>query len=941
MNVRFYISLYFVFATLVFGGAISAMTDIPKKTIKKSGFFEHVMGKSESDFKSELNDKEKCKKLYLNDESPHRIGKNRNYLYGNALPEDIKDLDEDINSTKIEKKGGGTFERIYPPAEVHIEALQADKENQGATFQVASNFHGLEGRCNPILAQKGDLKQSSTAPFFLENGLEEISIYAVQGEEAAISAAPGLIYKMYFDLPQNSLANFAPDITEDPPQIVIPVDQVGKINFSTGATLIGAQEDVIKKGWISSVPSLVNVLKDDKFISDFAKKVKVLSLSGVQVTSGKLVETSKYKNDSLHEIVDDPSQTIDQIFSAALDLDKIRAIQRGYDVDSPAIQVLAQLILYAMYEGVAKYAISKSKYATNENMKKVYITLLGSGSFKNKFEWIAEAIWRQRENIRDYGLKFYLVDFDPKAAGRCSDVNIDPILKLTKKMKDFLVEKPKAEIKQEPKKKPVAQVDLLASKLGTLKTSVNLVGKSLDDISKKLYGLRNKLGGSKIPAKAPEAKFEAEAPAAFTVSGDHTVLKFLKKEDFGFSPRKQFFKDLMGIPESTFMKDETEIKTRFFIEKDSDGKPVRYFIKGDKDRIYKCGYFQTIRLGDLRKQAEEKLKQNLAPIKFSVIEAGDWDQASLKNVDIGALQADPENVDAVFQVASNFNALETLSPTDNIDKGINNYPRDNTQGPRASISAAPGLIYRHYYYFYNDERKNWSYNLWRQRGQDATKNMDDYGYKLQLNLLEELGVDCQNGYVWDHGTIKNIREYDLTNDPNSFKLHSDYFRIGFHEGIQVAFGLTTKKDDDDDQSHFYNSEQVINQVFAAALNIAQDPVCLGTTNEQAKLILAWTYEATLKSALIKGKKKVFLTRIGGGAFGNKQKWIDKAIIDAVENLKNSGLEVVLNNFKFKEGYESTEVLSRLKDLVNDTGGSYVIYKKGAPVKQQCRKGALI
>ena len=92
-----------------------------------------------------------------------------------------------------------------------------------------------------------------------------------------------------------------------------------------------------------------------------------------------------------------------------------------------------------------------------------------------------------------------------------------------------------------------------------------------------------------------------------------------------------------------------------------------------------------------------------------------------------------------------------------------------------------------------------------------------------------------------------------------------------------------------------------------------------------QLILNWTYEATLKAAFVKGKKRVFLTRMGGGAFGNPQDSINEAIKRAVcdPDLANSGLEVILNNFVL--GQDKASIRSNLKELVEKTGGVYTIF----------------
>lgn len=404
----------------------------------------------------------------------------------------------------------------------------------------------------------------------------------------------------------------------------------------------------------------------------------------------------------------------------------------------------------------------------------------------------------------------------------------------------------------------------------------------------------------------------------------------VKREDLGKKTRETFFKDFMGIEEASF--NEQLIKNQIIFEPNgSPNEKPNFKIKDSMGKIYQCGFLEQIRLGELRSQTEAKIK-SLAPtykqpLIFNVIEAADFNCSS--PVDIGALQANPENTNAVFQVASNFNALETTSHTDNGNvKTVADYWGDNTQGPRASISAAPGLIYRRYYYFYSD-RKDLVYNLWGQREQNDNNNVDAQGKKLQINFLEDLPVNTMNGYIWGQtdSKIENIKE------ENAAK-----FKIGYHSKIQVAFGATYGGMYGT-QDFFYDPSQIIDQVFAAALVTKKayrqpNDILDEATDERAKLILEWTYEAMLKSAFLKGKRdangkiKVFLTRIGGGAFANNQEWIDEAIKKAVKDpdLENSGLEVTLNNFVLKEGEDDIPgIRKRLIKLTQENHGAYKLY----------------
>ena len=63
----------------------------------------------------------------------------------------------------------------------------------------------------------------------------------------------------------------------------------------------------------------------------------------------------------------------------------------------------------------------------------------------------------------------------------------------------------------------------------------------------------------------------------------------------------------------------------------------------------------------------------------------------------------------------------------------------------------------------------------------------------------------------------------------------------------------------------------------------------------ARIILEATYEATLYAALINldktGCNKVYLTLVGGGAFGNERDWILESLSKAIKKFKNTPLEV--------------------------------------------------
>src|SRR5258705_11006186 len=57
----------------------------------------------------------------------------------------------------------------------------------------------------------------------------------------------------------------------------------------------------------------------------------------------------------------------------------------------------------------------------------------------------------------------------------------------------------------------------------------------------------------------------------------------------------------------------------------------------------------------------------------------------------------PENAGALFQVASQFNLLEMVSPTVTPEQGVTRYQHDRTQGPACAIATGAATIYRNYF----------------------------------------------------------------------------------------------------------------------------------------------------------------------------------------------------------------------------------------------------
>ncbi len=372
------------------------------------------------------------------------------------------------------------------------------------------------------------------------------------------------------------------------------------------------------------------------------------------------------------------------------------------------------------------------------------------------------------------------------------------------------------------------------------------------------------------------------------------------------------------------------------------------------DKSFQAGRIVLLKLNDLRKDAVAKLATTHPDNgTVSVIEYGGkfglsaMPEAVRRKLDVGAWQANPVNRGCYSSVASNFNALETLGATDNIDhKMLKYYLTDSTQGPFASISCAPALILRNYYAFCAGDKQNPT--VWTPGAAKAPEVLWQQTQERQFNFLAGFGVETKNGYCVEKGTAILQK---LQNDASNGGL----FTFVLHEGAQVTNGFMHKSDEDGTHERCTDPNQIINQAFVAALQVGDwklkggftlDPASGnpvkdakyardGAADEAAKLILRWSYEAIVKAAFVRGGpgKRVLLVRVGGGVFNNHPAWIDRAIGEQADFIKKSGLNVIVSNYAAAEQPSR----DRLLELVTKTGGHYIRYKDDGSATEYKKK----
>ncbi|MFZ1463734.1 MAG: hypothetical protein WAV60_06755, partial [Anaerolineae bacterium] len=257
------------------------------------------------------------------------------------------------------------------------------------------------------------------------------------------------------------------------------------------------------------------------------------------------------------------------------------------------------------------------------------------------------------------------------------------------------------------------------------------------------------------------------------------------------------------------------------------------------------GQLETPTLGELRERVHASGYQSG---KMSVREI-------VANVQ--QLHTEVANAGALFQVASQFNLLEMVSPDVTPERGVGIYDHDHTQGPACAIAAGAGTIYRNYFAMVNG-----------QIGQSASNQIDclaDVGAALG-NTAGRLW-EMRNGYALasQRGLAEITHRLQASSERELDELRQ-LLRIGLQWNTQVTLD---------------KAKHTVSQAYCSALPVTYSTHPAPLWAAFARLILEAAYEATIcagiLNALSSGNKSVFLTLLGGGAFGNTTEWIMSAI----------------------------------------------------------------
>lgn len=322
------------------------------------------------------------------------------------------------------------------------------------------------------------------------------------------------------------------------------------------------------------------------------------------------------------------------------------------------------------------------------------------------------------------------------------------------------------------------------------------------------------------------------------------------------------------------------------LREDTPDLPTHWQKEGDtfvfpNGRRAAFGRLETPTLAELRARV-----RNLPPATGRM-------QLSELVADAGRLHADPAHANALFQVASQFNLLEMTSPSITPEHGVGIYENDRTQGPACAIACGAGTIYR-----------NYVVPVGGGIGQSTTRQID-----CAADLGERLGNrhgrlwSMQNGYLLPAANgLDEITSALRRADENEL----DHYRASLRIGLQWDADVTIE-----------GAAHRVSQAYCSALPIAYATQAATAWQPFAQLVLEAAYEATLCAAILNatrtGVRRVFLTLLGGGAFGNPESWILSAIARAARLYRAFPLDVSIVSF----GRSKPAVVDLVRSLRTD------------------------
>ncbi|GGG12087.1 hypothetical protein GCM10011344_10940 [Dokdonia pacifica] len=328
-----------------------------------------------------------------------------------------------------------------------------------------------------------------------------------------------------------------------------------------------------------------------------------------------------------------------------------------------------------------------------------------------------------------------------------------------------------------------------------------------------------------------------------------------------------WFKELVGFDEIS----PDDVRKHL----EMDGTVLRSKVNGES---YECGTLEIPTVQELREKVAY-INSSASQIRVSECIAN-----------VQELHKDVDNVNALFQAASQFNLLEMVGPEITPESGVGRYQFDYTQGPACAIACGAGTIYRNYFV-----------PVRHKIGQTSDN---------QIDCLEDIANYLNNN---THNLWEMRNGYALVSQKGLLHINKVIAELSIEER-EVLKGKLKVGIQWDTEVTLNEVNHLVSQVYCSALPVAYSIIDFYYWESFARVILEATYEATLYAGLLNYEKtgcpKVYLTLVGGGAFGNETDWIIESLHKAILKCKDMPLNVQIVSY----GSSQTAVRDLIKKL---------------------------
>ncbi|KAF4675873.1 hypothetical protein FOL47_007114 [Perkinsus chesapeaki] len=721
-----------------------------------------------------------------------------------------------------------------------VRDLHRDSFNWGAVFQVASQFNCLE------------MPDMSLTP---EDGITNYITDPTQGPACAMECAPGTLYRNYF-VNVGSDGGLIDTATTD----LFELGQRANHQIDCLNHMESKLDNSTNHYWhLRNGYVLPN---DPTSLARLSHRLESLPAEALAAVRDSLAVGVQW--DTEVSSVESREQRVCQVYCAAA------PVAYASGTTTAQWEKFARLVLNGCYESTL--LVGALKALEGGKRERVYLTLVGGGVFGNEEEWIVDAI---KDSIIRLDLEFgpyipldvYIVHHSftlvlgftmllivffqllicvivtGKRGGKTTTTLAPPVptTRTTTSTTTPVIVDTKPQTDPDEEEDPVDDLDEEDD--------------PVDDLDEE---------------EDPADDFdEEEDPADDLEEEEDPVDDF----DVEAASPSDWFEELFGFRErgaSRFDDPYVSVYQNMKLVRPgqySFGMEMVSRISGER---FQVGSFEMPTLKDLRQST---------PINYGLRARRQTVQVQNIIADVKDLHRDRSNEGAVFQVASQTNFLEMTSPLGVPEDGITGYMHDHTQGPACAMECAAGTLYRNYFVKVLENKTAAGV-----MDDDTVKNLGQKGDR-QLDALEGLARALRDPQ--DKGYWLTRNGYAIPTDPSTFKelagrlrrmspSEVDNLRASIAVGVQADTQVTTIKD----------RLQTVTQVYCFALPVAYvHGIAQSDWEPLATLVLDSIYESTLlvaeQVARRHGGAKVYLTLVGGGVFGNKEKWIVDAIEKAV------------------------------------------------------------